>query len=345
MIIGDEKLHEEASQSLKRIQEFDVNELIRESDLGKSLNFKDATQPAQQLVDLYSRLSIKALDDFPDAQLTVILNHANAHYQLFTQILEFSPEQQNPHGVRQSFIDQIVTAYPAAFQQLHPYISYSLHRSADFQRLDTEARATLQRIEDKANKITADLAGHESEAQRVLEEIRNVAAEEGVTQQAAHFRAEAELHETEAEKWRKKTINLSWALGAYAAITLFLHKIPFIAPANTYDTVQLAISKMLVFAVIAYMLFLSARNFLNHKHNAILNKHRQNALMTHKALIEASADSGVREAVMLQAASCIFAPQATGYASQNGSGESSSPKSMVEILSKPVATAIKQSNN
>ncbi len=300
--------------------------------------------PSQQLVDLYTRLSTKALDDFPDAQLTMIKNHADAHYKLFSQVLDFSPQQQNPHDVRQAFIEQIIAAYPVAFHQLHPYISYSLHRSADFQRLDTDARATLQSIEDKAQKITDTLSGHESEAQRVLEEIRNVAAEECVTQQAAHFRAESALHEAEAENWRKKTINLSWGLGIYAVVTLFLHKIPFLAPANTYDTVQLAISKMLIFAVIAYILFLSARNFLNHKHNAILNKHRQNALMTHKALIEASGDSGVREAVILQAASCIFSPQATGYAGSNGTGESSSPKSMVEILSKPIAAAINQSN-
>jgi hypothetical protein len=342
MIVGSEELHEEASSSLQRIQKFDTNELARESDLGTSLNFKDAITPAQQLVDLYGRLSIIALDDFPDAQLTIIKDHANAHFKLFSQILEFSPEQQNPHGVRKSFIDQVIAAYPTAFLQLHPFISYSLHRSADFQRLDTEARATLQSIEDKAKKVTEALAGHESEAQKVLDEIRNVAAEEGVTQQAAHFKAESEHHDTEAEKWRKKTINLSWLLGAYAVVTLFLHKIAFLAPTNTYDTVQLGISKVLIFAVIAYVLFLSARNFLNHKHNAILNKHRQNALMTHKALIEASGDTGVREAIMLQAASCIFSPQPTGYA---GSNEVSSPKSMVEILSKPMASATKQSNN
>ena len=82
--------------------------------------------PSHQSVDLYGRLSIKALDDFPDAQLTVIRDQANALFKLFSQILEFSPEQQNPHGVRTSFIDQIIAAYPTSFQQLHPYISYSL---------------------------------------------------------------------------------------------------------------------------------------------------------------------------------------------------------------------------
>ena len=343
MIIGTAELHEEARESLERLQQFDVNELIREDDLGKSLNFSDATAPAQQLIDLYSRLSIKALDDFPDQPLTVIRDHSNAHYKLFSQILDFSPEQQNPHGVRTSFVDQVKAAYPTAFQQLHPYISYSLHRSADFQRLDTEARGVLQGIEDKASKFSKAMEKHESDASRVLEEIRNVAAEEGVTQQAAHFRSEAEEHETSAENWRKKTINLSWLLGGFAIVSLFLHKIPILIPTNAYETVQLGISKVLIFAVIAYMLFLSARNFLNHKHNAILNKHRQNALMTHKALIEASGDSGVREAVMLQAASCIFSPQSTGYTNDAGN-DNNSPKSMVEILSKPVTTAITQSN-
>lgn len=73
-----------------------------------------------------------------------------------------------------------------------------------FLSLFLEARATLQSIEDKAKKVTDALAGHEFEAKRVLDEIRNVAAEEGVTQQAAHFRAESEHHEGEAEKWRNQ---------------------------------------------------------------------------------------------------------------------------------------------
>ena len=45
MIIGNEELHEEASSSLQRIQKFDAHDLARESDLGTSLNFKDAISP------------------------------------------------------------------------------------------------------------------------------------------------------------------------------------------------------------------------------------------------------------------------------------------------------------
>jgi len=326
------------------MQDFDVDALPRASELGQELNFTEAVEPARLLVDLYKRLSVTALEDFPDNFLTVVRDNANNHFQLFTQALEFSAAQQNPHNARQAIISSLETAYQPAFVALHPLIAYSLHRAADFQRLDGEARATLQSIEDQAATFAEQMTQYEQDANRVLEEIRNVAAEEGVTQQAAHFRAESDEHDKQAEIWRDRTIKLAWGLGGFAVISLFIHKVPFLAPQSLYDSVQLGISKVLIFSVIAYMLFLSARNFLSHKHNAIVNKHRQNALMTHRALVEAAVESGVREAIMVQAASCIFSPQATGYAQPGGDGEGTAPKSIVEILSKPLAETTKQSN-
>jgi hypothetical protein len=283
------------------------------------------------------------LQDFPDNILAVIKDNANNHYKLFSQILQFDPGQQNPSNVRDSLVSQVKAAYQPAFQALHPFISYSLHRSADFQRLDSDARATLQSIEDKAIKISENLSQHETNAKAALDEIRRVAAEEGVTKQAAHFNAEYEHHKEEANRWQGYAVKLAIGLGGFAVISLFIHKIPVLKPDTTYDAIQLSISKVLIFSVIAYMLFLSARNFLNHKHNAIVNKHRQNALMTHTALVEASGDAGVRDAVLLQASSCIFSPQPTGYASSSES-DVSSQKSMIEILSRPVSQAIKDIN-
>lgn len=343
MIVGTEELYDETKDALSRIQNFDVDELPRVEELGSRLNFSDVVVSAQQLIDLYKRLSITALQDFPDQILTPIRDNANNHYKLFSQILEFDPGQQDPSSARTNFINQVSAAYQPAFQALHPYISYSLHRSADFQRLDSDARATLQAIEDKSDKISENLGQHEKDAKAALDEIRRVAAEEGVTKQAAHFNAEYEHHTTEAERWQGYAVKLAVTLGIFAVISLFLHKIPFLKPENMYDAVQLSISKFLIFSVMAYMLFLSAKNFLNHKHNAIVNKHRQNALMTHTALVEASGDEGVRDAVLLQASNCIFSPQSTGYSS-SPENDASNQKSMVEILSRPVAQAIKEVN-
>ena len=327
----EQKELDETRESLERMQGFDVSTLPREADLGKQLNFQEAVEPAQQLIALYKRLSIAALEDFPLSILGQIKGQANSDYNLLKQILEFNSSQSNPQDSRRNLIQRLVNEYPTAFNSLHPFISYSLHRSADFQRLDQEARATLQGIEDKAKGQTEELAKARDEAKRILEEIRNVAAEQGVGQQAIYFRDASKEHADEATKWQKRTIWVGVVLAFYALGTLFLHKWPFLKPETVYETAQLAVSKMLVFAVISYMLYLCAKNFLSHKHNAIVNKHRQNALLTYTALVEAAGNTPNREVILNHAAACIFSPQSTGYVGDSGP-LAPSAKSVVELF-------------
>ena len=55
---------EDIEKSLSRMQEFNPNDLVREADLGKK-SFTDVVEPAARLIDLYKRLSLSALQDFP----------------------------------------------------------------------------------------------------------------------------------------------------------------------------------------------------------------------------------------------------------------------------------------
>jgi hypothetical protein len=57
-----------------------------------------------------------------------------------------------------------------------------------------------------------------------------------------------------------------------------------------------------------------------HRHNAVVNKHRQNALLTYRALVEAGSEGGTRDIVLTHAASCIFAPQDTGFTKSDSDG-------------------------
>ncbi|MES9027032.1 hypothetical protein AAHH21_13070 [Stenotrophomonas sp. BSUC-16] len=336
VIVGTEAAHREAATSLARIQQFDVAELPQAAALGTHLSFQEVVEPATVLIELFRRLSINALDDFPDQSLVQVTQEANNAYNLFSQILAFRVSDGNPQATRSSLIQSVKNSYPSAFQQLHPLIAYSLHRSADFQRLDAQARATLQNVEDKAGEFSSGLGSKLEEAEGILAKIREVAAEEGVSQMSVHFRKECEDHEQQAEMWRVRTVRLAIGLGLFAALSVFLHKIPMLKPESSYDTFQLGLSKVLIFAVITYMLVLSARNFMNHRHNAVVNKHRQNALMTHRAIVEGAGDVSARDAVMVHAASCIFSPQPTGYTNSHVEKETVSPRSIVEILSKPL---------
>ncbi len=336
MAINTEDLLKESTVSLKRLQEFDVSTLPRENELGSELQFADAVSPAEQLVELYKRLSISALQDFPDPTLIIIRDNANNIYQLFEQALEFKAAQQSPQNARNSIIEGIKKAYAPAFAALHPFISYSLHRAADFQRLDTQARATLQSVNDKAKAFDDSMKAHESNATGILDDIRKVAAEQGVSQQAHYFKEEAVQHDSDAETWRSRTTKIAIGLGLYSVASLFIHMLPGLDPTDPYQSIQLVTSKILIFGLIAYMLFLAARNFLSHKHNAILNKHRQNALLTFKALTDAAKEEGNRDIVLNHASSCIFSPQDTGYTKSNVGQATGTSSSLVEILPKTV---------
>jgi hypothetical protein len=343
-VISEETILGKATVSLLRMQEFDVDQLPRINELGSSLNFQNSIEPTRRLISLYRRLSTTALEDFPDAILNQIKSQCDADYQKFNQIIEFDPSvQPTPLTVRDSYITSIQNAYDPAFTKLSPHISYSLHRSADFQRLDTDARSTFQSIKDEASTIQKNLVSQKESAEGILKDIRDTAAEQGVTQQAIYFQTESSDHEKSASKWETRTIWIAGSLAVFAIASIFLHKWTWIAPTNTFETVQLVSSKLLIFGVLTYLLILSAKNYLNHKHNSIVNKHRQNALMTYKAMVDATDDPGSREAILIQAAGCIFNPQATGY-TLGSETPVVSGKSMVEILSKPIVQAAASSN-
>jgi len=226
----EQKELKETRESLERMHGFDVSTLPRESDLGKQFSFREAVEPARRLTDLYKRLTLTALEDFPTPLLQQIRNRANSDYQLFTQILQFDPNQPNAQAARQNLIQNITNQYNSAFTVLNPLISYSLYRSADFQRLDQEARATLQEIRDKANDAMQGLSKSGDVAKQILEEIRNVAAERGVGQQAFYFREASKEHADEASKWQRWTVKVGVGLALYAFATLFIHKWQWLRP-------------------------------------------------------------------------------------------------------------------
>jgi len=325
----------QAKESLQRMQDFDTQDLPRSSDLGSSLNFSEVVPDAERLKELYTRLPVTVLEDFTDDILNQIKQQADGDFNRFKQILDFDPNQGNPGAQRTALINEVKAAYDAAFKRFYPYLAYSMSRTMDISRMETDARAVFQQISDKTDSIQEELESSKKEADTVLEEIRKVAAEQGVSQQAVYYKTEAEDHATQADTWRLATIYVSVAVGVFAAASLFLHKIPFLKPENSYDSIQLVASKVLIFGILSYMLILCAKNFLSHKHNSIINKHRQNALMTFKALVEASGNNETKEIVLAHASSCIFSPQDTGY-SKSGGG---SAKSVVELLPKAMMSA------
>ncbi|PJI99162.1 hypothetical protein CLU85_4004 [Acidovorax sp. 69] len=323
----------ECQKSLERIQTFDPETLGRVDDLGRQMNFAEAVPPAESIIALYKRIPVSTLPDFTDGQLGVIQSNANSDYNLFSQILEFSAASSNSASTRTNILATIKGRRDQIFDQLWQYVAYSVARITDTSLLETQARATIQGIEDQAAKLTGQLADAKKDADAALSAIRAVASEQGVSQQAIYFKDEAQSQENLAREWLTFTYRFAAALGAFAILSLFLHKFEWIKPTSNAEVLQLITSKILIFSVIGYLLLMAARNYATHKHNAVVNRHRQNALLTYRALVTAAESTGTQDIVLAHAASCIFSPQETGFA--QGKGETSpGSKSVLELLTK-----------
>jgi hypothetical protein len=318
MSVTDEILLE-TKDALERVQSFDATNLVRQDVLGKYA-FNAAVEPARKLIQLFSTLSLSSLSYFPDQQLTAVKDLCNSVFNLFKSVEEFDVENAQPSvkEAQDAIVKNLDANFQHAFNILSPIIAFAAARSQDFTALERDARAATQAAQDQAAKIIETLSGQNEVASRIIQEVRAAAAEQGVGNQALHFKTEADKHGVEAGKWLKYTVRTSIGLGIYSLITLFSHNIDALSPSSYFETVQILVSKALVFSVIAFMLFLCSRNFMSHRHNEVVNRHRQNALATFTALVEAANDPASSDIILNHASACIFAPQDTGYAKQDG---------------------------
>lgn len=324
---------ESTRAALNRVQQFDVTSLSREADLGNQMSFSEAVTPAEALINIYKRIPLTALEDFSDTQLNAIGAQAQADFNVFKQILDFNALAADASTTRTNILNTLKTRRDQLFDQLWQYVAYGVARITDTSLLETQARATIQSIKDQSAKLTEQLNSAKDDADNALAAIRAVASEQGVSQQASYFKQEAVDQETLAGTWLNYTYKFAAAVGVFAVLSLFLHKIEWIKPDGNAEMFQLISSKFLIFAVLGYLLLMASRNYTTHKHNAVINRHRQNALLTYRALVEASADKGTEDIVLAHAASCIFSPQETGFA--HGKGDpSSGPKSVLELMTK-----------
>ncbi|MCZ8153739.1 MAG: hypothetical protein O9292_15275 [Rhodobacteraceae bacterium] len=321
----------EAQKSLDRIQAYDVEGLARSNELGVAFEFTRAVPLARQTVEVFKQIPVNALDFFAEPQLQTIKASADNCFALFDEIVKFDPTKGDSQTRRDTIIANIESNYSTVFTSLYPLISYANSRSANFMELAAAGRATVQGVRDQVAELVKEIESTKNEAKSILDEARKTAAERGVSQEAFHFATAGDEHAKLATKWRKYMVNVSLLVLAYVAFTFIAHKIPFIAPANTFEAAQFIASKILGFLVLGYLLTICAKNFLNHKHNEIVNRHRQNALLTYKALVGASAAPEARDVVLQQAAHAIYQLHDTGYVK---TGDNVASQTIVDLASR-----------
>lgn len=332
--ILNENFLADAQKLLKEIQDCNIadtlflplssNEYLPQSEGTISLRNK--------IVLMYRKIDIHSLPDFTPNLLSKLCDQIRNDLSTIKGI-----EESTTPARRVASETLIKDAYTRCFDVLLPFISYSAAINlpeAFAEKWQTNLNEELQHIKNRADNQFEQFKSQLEESERLSANLKALSAEVGVVKQAVFFEAETNEQFLLAKTWGWRTFWAGLLLGTFAFLSLVASYIPSLKPTDGMQAVQLATGKVLFFGVLAYWVVLSARNFMAHKHNAVVNRHRENALKTFMVLADGAVNSDNKDIVLTHAANCIFGPQETGYAKSSSGGDPSTVKSIVEVVPK-----------
>jgi hypothetical protein len=308
---------------------------LRREELGEKLSFDLAMPSIERAVTLYRKLLDCNLSELPVVTMNQIATTGKTTIEILGKIGSFDPEKaQNPFPERTTLIDQIRDRWEQDFPAVAPVLAYATKSSADFQRLEREARGTLSElVESKRqfNKETDEILVNMNSA---LGEVQDAAKKAGVAQHATHFSEEANQARLIALVW----LGTSVVLGLITIGYVIWHVEPILsrlADPTPMQLVQAAIPRLLIVFVLSFGMIWSAKNFTSTAHNYVVNRHRKNALASFQTFVEGASKPEVKDAVLMQATHAIFTPQDSGFAK----GEVPNPTSQVVEVFRGVGNA------
>ena len=181
------------------------------------------------------------------------------------------------------------------------------------------------------NRSHENIANLEGTYNRLIESAQQAFMQKGIADQASHFNIQAHKNEISATTWLITSIVLGLITIAFAFFSAVSYKISFFMPHNSLETAQLISGKLFILGMLGYGLITCVKNFMGQTHNGIINRHRQNSIMSYQSFLGASPNLATREIVLTYVAASVFAPQETGYVKNE---EQIGGKSIFEMVTK-----------
>jgi hypothetical protein len=276
---------------------------------------------------LFKRVKEVNLREVPFSLLNALNGQLNQAITYFDQAKDFNPAVNNAVNTRSAIITNITTKYDNYYTHSIPVLNIGLLNSNDLSVERSKMNQLIAELETQ--KETSKLASEKKlkELNDILESAKSAATQVGVSKHSKVFQSESEFHETESKKWLKYT---TWILIGIALSAIGMAFLGMLFKENA-EIVQFTITKIVVLTALFYGLSITNRNYKAHKHNAIMNKHRQNALSTFETFSSAaSADDQTKNAVLIETTHSIFSNQQTGYLKSEGDSDSNSK--IIEII-------------
>ena len=297
-----------------------------------SLDFASLVPILSALETLVHALERLDLSSLPPQRLNQIARSIDNFLGVYNQIDGFDIGRENARNQRDHLINQLRDTYNQIVDSAGPALACWAATAIDPEaiklQVSTELQPALTESQSQYNQALDDIRSAKGEADRALAAIKEAAGKSGVSAHAKVFSEQATEHLKASKLWVGLTVVALLGIIAWGLIVILAFPIPPNASAGSIT--QEIFTRVIVFTGLSYALVWCARNYAAHRHNYILNKHRQNSLTTFEAFAKAADDPDTKNAVLIQATTSIFSAQATGYGGRDG--EIEQPSKILEIF-------------
>ncbi len=292
----------------KEIASTDLKVALR-PELGP-VGFSEFHAELTPLVELCGRIADADLTMVPNSTMMTIQTQLNIINQSLQHMKEFILSGSiPPANQRQQLIKPIHDQLDNTVNALMAILAFGMHN---------QAAGLLSKIEGEIAGTRTDLQNANKEATTILESIRKAAGATGVGAQSNKFAERAQDHASAARGWLWAIVGFGVVAAGYA---LLLAIAPgWIVPTDTSGKSHLIVAfagRALLISLLLWVVAWSARQYRAHRHNEVINVHRETALNTFESFISAAdKDPDTKNAVILQTTQSIFAGLPTGYLSE-----------------------------
>ena len=318
---------ENLDKSFKSVLHTDLESVIarKRQQLGQKYDFQPAYGTLEQLQTLCQELAGYRYKDLPNKPTADLHNFVRSVEDVFEKIKAFEPNDNEQTSQTESrhtgLINAALNTYNNHFHLILPYLNYFRTKEFDVEATKKEHGATLRSVKDA-----------EEQVKQILTTVQDAAKETGVTQEATHFASQAKEHSDAATIWRNVSVGCGGAILMFAGILVWQYWKPPSVPLSASHAIRQTIANGIVFSILYFALVFAGRNFRSHRHNYVVNKHRQNALSTFQTFVEATEDEQIKNAVLMRATESIFLGVPTGYLSEEPKQSPIAPLNVVELV-------------
>ena len=323
---------------LERFESHDSNGLARDEELGIAYSFVESVPYFERIFALINEVRELDTEGIPKNLIVVLKNNVEKAANLFDIVLNFDAKMDgNPAQARDQLVGEIPTMYEEIYGPIKNVLGYSSNDSEFLSNRTKQADIALKELNDARAAVQTLKGKIETDTEEILKSMREAAGKTGVSKHSTNFASEAGHHETTAKWWMGGTIALGGLALLFAAFNAWISKwvnnflFPDLSAApNIEETIQVGLTKFLIFSILIFGMTWAAKNYRAHRHNFVVNKHRQNALTTFETFASATEDEETTNAVLLRTTDAIFGHTSSGYSS--GESEKVGGAQIMEIV-------------